>query len=117
MSEKIDLTGEKIVAGNIKDFQQLYQIFYYPKERALTDKIALYIYLGSNYKKYARRSIFFSSLEQLKGLILDLTKAYFYFKDMREIPDIEISKYRMILLDNLLAELRTKQIGEWRKGH
>lgn len=115
MSEKIDLTGEKVVAGNIKDFQQIYQVFYYPKERTLPDKIAMYIYLASNFDKKAKRSIFFSSLEQLKGLIIDLTKCYFYFNDKRNIPDIEVSKYRQLMLENLLAEIRTRQIGEWKK--
>ena len=116
MSDKIDLTGEEVVAGNIKDFQQLYQIFYYPKERSLVDKIALYIYLGNNYKKYAKRSIYFSSIEQLKKLIINLMKAYFYFIDKRIIPDIPVSEFRRIKLDELLRELRTEQMGVWQNN-
>lgn len=113
MSEKIGLTGEKVVAGNIKDFQQIYQLFYYPKERSLPDKVAFYIYLANNKKLYAKRSIYFSSLEQLKTLAKDIIKAYFYFLDKRVVPDIEVSRYRKLMLEALLQELRREQVNVW----
>lgn len=115
MSEKISLTGEQIVAGNIKDFQQLYEIFYYPTERSLVDKIALYIYLANKEKQYAKRSIYFSSIEQLKEFIIDLVMAYFYFIDKRIKPDIPLDMFRRIRLSSFLNELGDKQLMMWRK--
>ena len=115
MSEKISLTGEQIVAGNIRDFQQLYEIFYYPPERSLPMKIALYIYLASKDKQYAKRSIYFSSIEQLKELIINLTKSYFYFMDNKINPVIPKGEYNLIMLSDLLEHIRKKQLEEWRK--
>lgn len=120
MSDKIDLTGEQVVAGNISDFQQSYQIFYYPKERSLVDKIAMYIYLNPNQitgkKQYAKRSIYFSSINQLKGMIINLMQSYFYLINQRIIPEIPISEFRKIKLNELLSELRTRQLELWQNG-
>ena len=114
MSEKLSLTGEQIVAGNIKDFKQIYEIFYYSKENKLVDKIALYIFLANKEKRYARRSIYFSSLPQLRHLIKDLVKSYFYFLDNRIQPAIPRNEYRIMMLGGLLDELKLMQIEEWK---
>ena len=113
MSERIDLSGEQVVAGNIQDHQQMYQIFYYPRERSLVDKIAIYFFLGNNYKKYATRSIYFSSIEQLKRIVIDIIGAYFYFLGQRIKPDIPVPEYRRIMLESLLYEIRKKQLEKW----
>lgn len=121
MSEKINLTEETKVNGNITHYDQSYKIVYYPEERTLKEtlrsKISLYIDLKSIHssKKEPSRSIYFYNLEQLKGLITDLIKAYFFFNDKINIPDIEIAKYRQIKLNSFLDELRAKQLGEWKK--
>jgi hypothetical protein len=114
------LSGEQVVAGNISDHQQCYDIKYYPQEGKLIDKVAVYFILKpknniSDYNKYAKRSTYFSSLEQLKNFIINLTKAYFYLLERRNIPDIEIARYRMIMLNSFMDELRRKQTDEWQK--
>ena len=110
--EKEILTNITTVAGNIKDYEQSYDIKYYPKVRDLTDKIALYIYLGD---KKAIRTLYFSSHEQLKTLIFNLTISYFYFLDKRIKPVIPIEQFRMIKLDEFLKDLRLNQTNIWKR--
>ena len=109
--EKIILTSKTTVAGNIKDHKQTYDIKYYPKSGDLIDKVALYIYLG---EEFAKRSVYFSSTEQLKTLVYDLTQAYFFFLDKRK-KEIAIPReeFRKLRLDNFLYELRKKQLSLW----
>ena len=103
------------VAGNIKDFKQSYEVMYYLKTKEYTDKMTLYIYLiGEGEKKYAKRSIYFSSHEQLRQLIFDLTKAYFYFRDKRIKPAIPVSEFRLISLSSFLEHIGIKQKEQWR---
>ena len=112
--EKEILVPLTTVAGNIKDFKQQYEILYYPKSGELVDKIALYMYLaGEEGMQYAKRSIYFSSHEQLKQLIFDLTKAYFYFRDQRIKPVIPESEFRLISLSSFLEHISIRQKGEW----
>ncbi len=103
------------VSGNIRDFTQSYEGFYYPRANDLVDKFALYIYLDSPDKSNAIRSIYFSSHEQLKELIIDLTVAYFRFRDKRIKPDIPLSQFRNISLTDFLESLRTKLVNFWKK--
>ncbi len=101
------------VAGNIRDFNQSYEIFYYPKAEDLPDKVAVYIYLTNENKSFAKRSLFFSSHEQLKEYIFDLVKAYFVLRDKRITPVIPLSEYRKISLSSLLENLEQRQLALW----
>ena len=107
---KTILTPSTTVAGNIRDFKQSYDIKYYPRDKDLVDKVALYIYLGD----YAKRSVYFSSHEQLKQLILDLTNSYFYFRDKRFDPVISEQEFRLITLDIFTSDLRKRQLAIWK---
>ena len=100
------------VAGNISDFKQQYEIKFYPKADDLPDKVALYIYLAREDKQFAKRSIYFSSYVQLKQLIIDLTQAYFFFKDKKSEPDNR-ELFRMLQLDDFLTDIKTKQLSIW----
>jgi hypothetical protein len=113
--DKECIVPNKTVAGNIKDFKQQYEIFYYPKADDLPDKIALYIYLKGDDMQYAKRSIYFSSHEQLKEMIFDLTKAYFYFKDKRITPAISRDEFRIININDFMDKLRKIQLNFWRE--
>lgn len=108
--------NKRTVAGNIRDFRQTYELFYYPKVDDLPDKIALYLYLENEKKEFAKRSIYFSSIEQLKDLIVDLTKAYCLFREKRNNPDVSLRIYRLVLLDQLINHIRKKQVGVWKNG-
>lgn len=111
--DKEILVPSTTVAGNIKDHNQSYEIVYYPRANDLIDKVALYIFLGD---RKAIRSVYFSSLEQLKTLIQDLTKSYFYFVDKRiVVPDSAKEEFRMVKLSDFLKEIRDKQLNLWRK--
>ena len=115
--EKEIIVPSTAVAGNIKDYKQTYEIKFYPETAELKSKIALYIYLESGEAtKYAKRSIYFSSTEQLRELIFNLTKAYFYFRDKRVEPKIPREEFRILDLDNLLYKLRKKQIDIWKNA-
>ena len=109
------IISKTTVAGNIRDYKQSYEIFYYPKSDDLVDKMAMYIYLDGEEKSFAKRSIYFSSVEQLKTLILNLTRSYFIFKDKRTNPAVPREQFRLIQLDSFLSELKEKQLNFWRK--
>jgi len=110
------IIAETTIAGNISDFNQSYEGFFYPAVKDLPSKFALYIHLtGSDGIKKAKRSLYFSSHEQLKDLIINLTKAYFFFRDKRFKPDIPVERFRTISLEIFLADLKTKQLDVWRK--
>ncbi len=111
--EKEIITPLTTVAGNISDFKQQYEIKFYPKADDLPSKIALYIYLTREDKQYAKRSIYFSSETHLKQLILDLTKAYFYFRDKKNTP-INKEQFRLINLTDFLKRLEDNQRNIWR---
>ncbi len=113
--EKEEIVETTTVAGNIRDFTQSYKILFYPQAKDLPSKIALYIYLDSADKSFAKRSIYFSSTEQLKTLIFDLTKAYFYFRDKKNKP-IQQEIWRTANIDNFLYELRKRQMKLWAEG-
>lgn len=114
------LTELTTVAGNISDAQQCYQIFYYPKSLDLPQKVALFTYLVPPSLKEKGimpkpRSLYFSSLEQLKTLIFDLTNSYFYFLDKRIKPVIPIEEFRLIKLDEFFKDLRQNQTNIWKR--
>ncbi len=117
--EKEIITPITTVAGNIKDFKQQYEIKFYPKADDLPPKVALYIYLTNKEKQYAKRSVYFSAETQLKQLIFDLTKAYFYFRDKKKtdlpIP-MPLEELRKDNLNDFLMKLRNNQLVVWREG-
>ena len=114
--EKETIIESTTVAGNIRDFVQSYKIKFYPKVKDLPEKIALYIYLDSNDKSFAKRSLFFSSAEQLKDLIFNLTKSYFYFMDKKNKP-VNRELWRKANVDNFAYELRKKQLEHWKNNN
>ncbi len=113
------ITPLTTVAGNISDFKQQYEIKFYPKADDLPAKIALYIYLTKEESKFAKRSVYFSSAEQLKRLILDLTQAYFYFKDKKglNLPiKMPLEEIRKEDLSDFLIKLKLNQLNIWKQN-
>lgn len=114
--EKELIIKETTVSGNISDFNQSYEGLFYPEAKDLPSKFALYIHLtGEDGIKKARRSIYFSSHEQLKTLIFELTKAYFYFRDKRIKPVGTIEEFRIVNLNIFLSDLKKNQLNIWKK--
>ena len=117
MAEKIEKSVLKTVATDLNNYLQQYELLYYPAtQKHPTDKIALYIYLKSRggSMKYAKRSVFFKSPDQLRELISELTKAWIYQRKQR-MKNANISGVRdktMIGIHYLLKELREKMIKE-----
>ena len=112
------LTEFTTVAGNISDCQQGYKIHYYPKSLDLPNKIALFTFLVSpellkQQKLPTPQSLYFSSLEQLKTLIFDLTNSYFYFKEKKTSPVISIAEFRKIMLSDFIIDLSKTQLKTW----
>ncbi len=114
--EREIVTNLTTVAGNISDFKQQYEIKFYPKADDLPDKIALYIYLTRADKQFAKRSIYFSSAEQLKELIFNLTKSYFYFRDKKNPLVANREQFRLVNLDDFLVSLKGNQRNIWKQG-
>ena len=108
---------ETTVAGNLRDYKQSYKIKFYPKDKDLSDKIVIYIdWISQTKKEYATRSLYFSSHEQLKQLIFDLTKAYFHFRSKKFKPDIPMEEFNIISLGAFVTELKNKQMKLWKNG-
>ncbi len=118
MSLSINLTGEKIVQGNINSMNQIYEYKYYPQENQLVPKVALYLYLRKKEEgaiNYARRSVYFKSLPQLREFIRDTIKAYFHLLDHRIKTDtMSKSQYRRMMLKGLLEDISEMQMEVWR---
>jgi len=120
MSIKTNLTGKQYVPGNIKDFLQVYQIYYYPPEVNFpTDKI--WIYFDGEEKGEPRRikSLCFKNPENHKKFILNNIYAHIYQLVKRAdncIPNhIEIRKYQMELLNDLLMKIREEIPKKWKE--
>lgn len=118
--EKIQLTEEQLAAGNLKEYDQLWDIVYYKETKDFMDNVVLRTFERAkkdldNPKKYALRSIYFKYPAQLKSLAFELLNAYFYFMVIRnEIPpNLPISEYRKILLDGLIKDFTKFQIAKW----
>ena len=120
MSISINLTGEKIVQGNIKNLLQIYEYKYYPQEKELVPKVALYLYLRKKEEgaiNYAKRSMYFQSLPQLRGFIRDTIKAYFHLLDHRIKPfNKSIHEYRKDMLKGMLEDISEMQSEVWRES-
>ena len=120
MSISINLTGEKIVQGNIKSLNQIYEYKYYPKENELIPKVALYLYLRKKEEgaiNYARRSMYFQSLPQLREFIRDTIKSYFHLLGHRVKPfNKSVQEYRVDMLKGLLEDINETQRATWKKS-
>ncbi|KKK90272.1 hypothetical protein LCGC14_2724730, partial [marine sediment metagenome] len=86
--EKETIIEFTTVAGNIRDLIQGYDIKYYPKHNDLIDKVAFRVHLKKpdtpDDKQPMPRYLFIEHHKQLRQLIFDLTKAYFYFRDKKK---------------------------------
>ena len=119
MSIKQNRTGEQFVPGNLDTFLQSYHIDYYPPEvNYPTDKIWLYLQGKENGKPRMIRSLCFKNPQNHTNFIINNIYAHIFQVEQRSsdsIPStIPIEKYRMILLDGLLSEIRKKIISMWR---
>jgi len=82
MSKK-KLLKEMDVIGNLRDYTQRVEIYYYPEEKKKKDKIAIYFLLTDGEKEYAKRSVFFKTIADLSQFIKYCIQAYAYFLKKR----------------------------------
>lgn len=120
MSIKQSLTGEQFVPGNIKNFLQVYQIYYYPPEQNFpTDKIWIYLDGKEDGKPRMIRSLCFKSPESHKKFILNNVYAHIYQLVKRAekcIPNtVEITRYKMLQLNDLLNNIRNEIPKRWKE--
>ena len=120
MSIKTNLTGEQFVPGNSKDFLQCYHIDYYPPEQDYpTDKIWLYLNGKNKDKPVMIRSLCFKNPENHRKFILNNIYAHIYQLVKRaedHIPShIEILRYQMELLNDLLINIRKEIPMKWKE--
>lgn len=106
------------VAGNIRNLIQGYDIKYYPKHNDLKDKVAFRVHLKKpdtpDDKQPMPRYLFIEHHEQLRQLIFDLTKAYFFFREKRVKPVIPQNEFRLISLSSFLEHISIRQKEQWR---
>jgi hypothetical protein len=89
--------AEGRIQGNLQTINQVYKVNYMPYEviegKEYNDKIELAIMFDTkSYNEAAYRSIRFESLPQLKSIIINLIKAYFFFA--RQKKEITMENYR-----------------------
>ena len=119
MSIKIKL-AEQYIPGNIKNFLQICKIYYYPPEQNYpTDKIWIYFDGEENKQPRTIRSLCFKNPTNHEKFIMNNIHAHIYQLVKRaedHIPNhVEIFKYQMALLNDLLIKIR-KEIPEmWKK--
>ena len=121
MSIKINLTGEQFVPGNIKNFLQIYKIYYYPPEKNYpTDKVWIYLDGKENGEPRMIRSLCFKNPENHRKFIFNNIYAHIYQLVKRaeyHIPShVEIFKYQMALLNDLLIKIRKDIPGRWKEN-
>jgi len=120
MSLKTNLIGEQFVPGNIKNFLQIYNIYYYPPEQNFpTDKIWLYLNGKENGQPRMIRSLCFKNPENYKKFILNNIYAHIYQLVKRaeeHIPNhIEKINYQKALLNDLLIKIREEIPKRWKE--
>lgn len=112
MSIKQNLTGEQFVQGDTKyKILQSYHIdYYHPEQGYPTDKIWLYLHGKENNKPRMIRSLCFKNPENHRKFIMNNIYAHIYQLTKRaeeHIPShIELIKYQMALLNDLLIKIR-----------
>ena len=115
--EKETIVEFTTVEGNIRDLIQGYDIKYYPKHNDLKDKVAFRVHLKKpntpDDKQPMPRYLFIEHHEQLRQIIFDLTKAYFFFRDKRIKPEIPLPAFRLISLSSFLEHIGTRQKEQW----
>lgn len=114
--ETVTLTPSKSVAGNLRDYSQSYTIVLMPRSKDLCDKIVLYIDWDRAGRQYPTRSLYFSSEEQLKGLIKDLSIAYHTLCEKRANSQIPLAQFRLLKLKNLNKEIQETVMKNWSNG-
>ena len=112
MSVKIKL-AEQFVPGNIKNFLQIYKIYYYPPEQDFPlDKVWIYFDGEENKQPRRIRSLCFKNPENHKQFILNNIHAHIYQLLKRAEYNNALStnipkrKYQEALLNDLLTKIR-----------
>jgi len=101
-AKKVKISEGEVVGG-LFDLKQRYEIFYLKREKNLSDKISIEITLNrGDEKRYARRSLRFSAVNQYMNFIKDCMKALAVFEKKRKIAKPENYQY---LAQSRAAEL------------
>jgi len=113
MSIKEDLIGEQFVKGNLKDFLQSYNIFYYPPEENFpTSKVWIYLHGKEKEKPRMIRSLCFDNIEVHRRFILNNLLYHIHWLEKeggKFKPEwMPISEYRKRLMDGVFIDLRKK---------
>ena len=119
MSIKIKL-AEQFVPGNIKNFLQICKIYYYPPEQDFPlDKVWIYFDGEENKQPRRIRSLCFKNPENHKKFIFNNIHAHIYQLVKRaeeHIPNhVEVLKYQMALLNDLLIKIREEIPRKWKE--
>lgn len=101
------------VAGNLRDYDQSYTIQHLTKYHDLCNKVILYINWKHPEKEFALRSMYFSSTEQLKDLIVSLVKAWFMMMENRIKTQLPKSQFRLFKLNELFKSIKQSLSQDW----
>jgi len=109
------LIAEKPVLGGLNDLEQRYRINYLEREEKYVDKLELAIFLIGKEKEYCYRSLRFSSENQLREFIKDLSSAYLMFQIKRTPKDILSEQLIKDYISQLLNEINNKIMEDLKK--
>ena len=117
MSIKEDLIGKQYVKGNIKNFLQTYNLFYYPPEEGFpTSKIRLSLFGEEDGKPRMIRSLYFENVENHRNFIFNniFYEIYWLEKQAGDFRPswMPIGEYRLKLMDAILTDLRKKLLAK-----
>jgi hypothetical protein len=102
--------AEKPVSGGLNDLEQRYRINYLEREEGYPDKVEIAIFLTGKDKNYCYRSLRFSSENQLKEFIKDLSQAYLLFQIKRTPKEMMSEQLAKDYISQLLNEINNKII-------
>ena len=117
MSIKEDLIGKQYVKGNIKNFLQTYNLFYYPPEEGFpTSKIRLSLFGEEDGKPRMIRPLYFENVENHRNFIFNniFYEIYWLEKQAGDFRPswMPIGEYRLKLMDAILTDLRKKLLAK-----
>jgi hypothetical protein len=117
MSIKENLIGKQYVKGNIKNFLQTYNLYYYPPEENFpTSKVRLSIFGEEDGKPRMIRSLYFENIENHRNFIFNNIFYQIYWLEKQaghfRPSYMPIGEYRLKLMDAILTDLRKKLLSK-----
>jgi len=99
---------ERVVEGNLKSTKQVYRFNFIPQFENLPAKLEMSVcMLNNQYDKQEYRSIRFNQPEQIKQLLFDVAKSYYFFaKQIKDINPENVNYKLTKLVKEMLESIK-----------